>query len=172
MAEDLLILGQIRLFGNRAAFGSLVEKYQSPLRRYLYYLTGGDGSLADDIAQDAFIKAFEQLEKYHARGSFRGWLFRIAYNRFIDLRRGEHPQSPIEYASGSYAAAQGCEILFETLSPLSEIEKNLIILSCIQDCSHSEIAKITELPLGTVKTNIARAKEKLKKHLKENERDF
>lgn len=173
-AEDRLILAQIQLFGDTTAFGALVRKYQSPLRRYLYHLTGGNASLSDDISQEAFIKAFTNLKGFRGLGSFRGWLFKIAYCQFIDTCRTQRHHSDItELSSVPYSTLTAhSEMLAQTLSVLNENEKNLIVLHCIEECSHSEIAKITGQPLGTVKTTLARAKEKLKKHLKEDGRDF
>lgn len=172
-AEDLLILTQIRLFGDTAAFGALVRKYQSPLRRYIYNLTGGNGSLADDISQETFIKAFTSLKSFRGLGSFRGWLFRIAYCQFIDTHRTFRYHSDVTELSTAYQTVhQSSEMLAQTLSVLNDTERNLIILHCIEECSHSEIAKITSLPLGTVKTHLARAKDKLKKHLAEDGKDF
>lgn len=173
-AEDLLIIGQIRLFGDTAAFGELVRKYQSPLRRYLYNLTSGNASLADDISQESFIKAYSSIKEFKGLGSFRGWLFRIAYRQFVDTYRGfRHNDTITDKHNGSFSAhAHSVEILNQTLETLSDTERNLIILHCIEECSHSEIAKITTMPLGTVKSTLARAKDKLKKHLAEDGKDF
>lgn len=168
-AEDFLILTQIKLFGDTAAFGALVKKYQSPLRRYLYNLTGGNSSLADDISQEAFIKAYTGLKDFNKFGSFRSWLFRIAYCQFIDTHRTFHYHTDVCEVDVAYVnVAQSNKLLTQTLSVLSETERNLIILNCIEEFSHSEISKITLLPLGTVKTHLAKAKEKLKKHLRDD----
>lgn len=172
-AEDLLIIAQVRLFGDSAAFGALVRKYQSPLRRYLYNLTDGDGSLADDISQETFIKAFTSLKGFRGLGSFRGWLFRIAYCQFVDTHRTFRYHTDVTQIDPCYASVgQNYKMLAQTLAVLSDVERNLIILHCIEECSHSEIAKITALPLGTVKTHLARAKEKLKTYLAEDGKDF
>lgn len=172
-AEDLLILAQIRLFGDTSAFGALVRKYQSPLRRYIYNLTGGNGSLSDDISQETFIKAFTNLKSFKGFGSFKGWLFRIAYCQFIDTHRTFRYNADIDQIDVDYKnVGLKYEMLAQTLSPLTDVERNLIILHCIEECSHSELAKITALPLGTVKTHLAKAKEKLKKYLAEDGKDF
>lgn len=172
-AEDLLVITQIRLLGDTAAFEVLVKKYQSPLRRYLYNLTGGDGALADDISQETFIKAFTGLKSFRGIGSFRGWLFMIAYRQFIDTHRTFRYHAPITDQTHSYATTSSkIEMLSQTLAPLDTQERNLIILHCIEECSHSELAKITSLPLGTIKTCLARAKEKLRQHLAEDGKDF
>lgn len=169
-----MIIGQIRLFGDTSAFGDLVRKYQSPLRRYLYNLTGGNSSLADDISQESFIKAYSSIKDFRGLGSFRGWLFRIAYRQFVDTYRGfRYNETITERDSGSYSSCTATiEILNQTLESLSDTERNLIILHCVEECSHSEITKITGIPLGTVKSTIARAKNKLKTHLSEDGKDF
>lgn len=170
-AEDLLIISQIRLFGDTAAFGALVKKYQSPLRRYLYHLTGGDRATADDLSQETLIKAYTSLGEFKGLGGFRGWLFRIAYRRFLDSLRTQRSSAEIAEHNAGRVEPE-VQMLEQTLAPLTDTERNLIILSCIEECSHSEIAKITSIPLGTIKSTIARAKEKLKKHLEEDGKDF
>lgn len=151
----------------RASFGRLVEEHQSPLRRYLWYLTHGDGAMADDLAQDTFIKAYERLETYRG-GSFKAWLFTIAFRTYLDTKRSQKTFVPIEGLAHhtAYASAQPSgEILGVALDCLDEPEKNLVLLSVVEGLSHGEIAKTTGLPLGSVKGVIRRAKEKLKHHL-------
>lgn len=146
----------------------LVEKYQAPLRRYFWYLTSGNLSLSDDLSQETFIRAYERLKSYSALGSFRGWLFRIGYNQFIDSHRSSRASCSIDSIQNwSQEATADTELLCQTLQSLDDTERNLILLSCIEGCSHSEIAKITSMPLGSVKTVIARAKQKLQNELKD-----
>lgn len=85
--NDITLVTQVAVFGNRRAFDSLLRKYQSQVRRFLLSLTLGDGQLADDLAQDTFIKAYTCLHQFQARSRFSTWLFRIAYNVFYDYTR-------------------------------------------------------------------------------------
>ena len=157
----------------RASFGRLVEEYQSPLRRYLWYLTHGDAAAADDLAQDTFIKAYERLETYRG-GSFKAWLFTIAFRTYLDTKRSQKTfvsTDGIAYHTAYASAQPEGEILEAALNCLDDTEKNLVLLSAVEGLSHSEIAKTTGLPLGSVKGVIKRAKGKLKTHLHYEERE-
>lgn len=172
-AQDLWLVQRVRLGGSRAAFGGLVEKYQSPLRRYLTQLTGGNRSRADDLAQETFIKAFTSIRQFNGLGSFRAWLFRIAYRQFLDSCRSRKPQYDLEQVPywDLPQQAEGVEmgILQTALGCLDETERNVILLSAVEQLSHSQIAEVADLPLGTVKTVVARAKTKLRTYLKNEE---
>ena len=73
----------------REQFIGLVEEVQGPLRRFLCVLCGGDASRADDLAQEALLKAYLSFEGFEGRARFSTWLFRIAYNCFYDWRKAE-----------------------------------------------------------------------------------
>lgn len=146
------------------AFGRLVSDYQSPVRRYLFHLTDGDGQLADDLAQDAFIKAYTHWDSFKGNGA-KTWLFTIAYRTFIDHKRSIKRSVELQYARGAYSNASHMDLLKETLDCLDETEKHLAILSYVEQLSHSEIEKVTGMKLGTIKTVLRRAKEKLTKYL-------
>ncbi len=149
---------------NRTPFETVVTEFQSPLRRYLYYLTGGDAPLSDDLAQETFIKAFTNWHTFRGEGA-KTYLFRIAYRTFIDATRKQRPQTQIPLTMESSYPIEQFEILNETLAPLDEKERTLILLSCVEQLSHSEIVEVTALPLGSIKTTLRRAKDKLKQHL-------
>lgn len=166
---EWLLIRQVKHSGSRAAFGRLVEDYHAPLRRYLTHLTGGDRFRADDLAQEAFIKAFTSIRQFSGMGSFRAWLFRIAYRTFLDSRRSQHPTVAIETVEiGSENPAE-IAILQRALACLDDTERNLILLSAVEQLSHSQIARTVEMPLGTVKSIVARAKAKLREYLKNEE---
>lgn len=166
---EWLLIRQVKHSGSRAAFGRLVEEYHAPLRRYLTHLTGGDRFRADDLAQEAFIKAFTSIRQFSGMGSFRAWLFRIAYRTFLDSRRSQHPTVEIGTVEiGSENPAE-IAILQRALACLDDTERNLILLSAVEQLSHSQIARTVEMPLGTVKSIVARAKAKLREYLKNEE---
>lgn len=170
-AIDLLLVGRVRIFNDREAFGQLVERHQSSLRRYLLYLTDGNHSRADDLAQETFIKAMGAIGSFRGgvgAGAFRGWLFKIGYRAFLDSHRSARWHDTIDAFSSLPTDADSIAVtaLHSALGCLDETEKNLILLSAIEELSHGAIAEITELPLGTVKSTIARAKLKLRDYLK------
>ncbi len=163
------LVRRIKRTGDPDAFGSLVEHYQAPLRRYLTHLTGGDRFRADDLAQESFIKAFNSIRQFSGLGSFRAWLFRIAYRTFLDSRRSLHPTVEIEKTDPEDRDTTEIAILQSALACLDDTERNVILLSAVEQLSHSQIAHVSGLPLGTVKSAVARAKTKLRLHLKNEE---
>ena len=188
--SDLSLVTQVAVFGNRNAFDKLVVKYQSQLRRFFLHQTMGDGQLSDDLAQDTFIKAYVNIRQFRGTASFSTWLMRIAYNVFYDYKRKEqtHPQSLPEWrGDDTSGAADRCQK--GNISPLSQggdgggslrldihtalailkpDERTCITLQLIDGYSIDEIAKITDMPQGTVKSHLSRGKEKLANYLKEN----
>ena len=86
-SEEAAWIARCVLWDDRRAFAHLVEKYQVRLRRFLLHLTGGDSYLADDLAQDTFVRAYERIRSYKGLSSFSTWLFRIACNLFYDYSR-------------------------------------------------------------------------------------
>lgn len=151
----------------RVAFEQLVDQFQTPIRRYLFHLTQGNAPLCDDLAQETFIKAYKHY--YACTTNRRSWLFRIAHNTFIDHTRTVKNNVTTDYLTTAYASATHIDMLRETMQCLDANEKQLIVLSCIEQLSHSDITKITDIPLGTVKTIIRRAKGKLKIHLRDEQ---
>lgn len=145
-------------------FTATVERYSGALRRYLFHLTGGNSFAADDLAQEAFIKAYKNWHTCHS--SRQAWLFRIAYRTFLDTQRAAKAHPTTEISPSYQAAKEHIDILERTIDCLTENEKNFIILAFVEEFSHTDIAEVTGVPLGTVKTTIRRAKEKLKKHLR------
>ena len=167
--SDLWLGRRGKRSGDRGGFGELGGRYQSPLRRYLTHLTGGDRFRADDLAQECFIKAFTSIGQFSGLGSFRAWLFRIAYRTFLDNRRSVHPTQEIERTEVGEENPAEIAILHSALACLDDTERNVILLSAVEQLSHSQIAHVAEMPLGTVKSVVARAKAKLREYLKNEE---
>lgn len=86
-AEDLLWISQVVVADDHRAFERLVRKYQSSVRRFLLNLTLGDSYLADDLAQETFIKVYLNIRSFKGISAFSTWLYRIAYNVFFDSKR-------------------------------------------------------------------------------------
>ncbi|MEF9950855.1 MAG: RNA polymerase sigma factor, partial [Mucinivorans sp.] len=132
------------------------------------YLTHGDSAKADDLAQETFIKAWQSYASFRG-GSFRAWLFTIAFRNFLDEKRRAHTFEKVETLDKcSYTDKEG-EILDVALDCLDENEKNLLLLSAVEQFSHAEISQLTTLPLGSVKSTIKRAKTKLRNYLRNEE---
>ena len=151
--------------GDAAAFSELVRRRQSGLRNLLRRLSR-DPALADDLAQQAFLKAWRALPKLRSVGAFGAWLRRLAVNTWLEHVRGAPPLAegdPDELAGG--AAPSGAEEqldLDRALAQISADERLCVVLAYHEGMSHAEISAATTLPLGTVKSHIKRGGERLR----------
>ena len=153
-----------------AAFGELIRRHQSQVRNFLRKLAR-DETLADDLAQDCFLHAWNKIHTYSGSGSFIGWLLKIAYTTFLQSKRKSKRYHEILEQAGqemdrSDATGQNVpetELDLDTLlAALNEQERVIMIFSYACGLSHREISEATDLPAGTVKSIIHRAKEKIR----------
>ena len=147
-----------------------VRAEQESLRRFLLALCGGDSQEADDIAQDALVRAYVASGSFLGLSKFSTWLFRIAYNCYIDRQRRPRPES-ISTDSVQVLNIPSSELtddkfkyqqLYHALEQLPEKEKAVIILHYFEDRSIKEIASILQIPLGTVKYHLSIGRNHLK----------
>ena len=152
-------------------FISLVRAEQEPLRRFLLALCGGDAALSDDLAQDALVRTYVASGSFLGLSKFSTWLFRIAYNCYIDYCRKAKPsQVPVDEAlaiasDDSSDAAFRYQQLYRALELLPEKEKAAIALFYFEDRSIKEIASILGIPSGTVKYHLSQGRNNLKQHI-------
>lgn len=152
-------------------FISLVKAEQESLRRFLLALCGGDAALADDIAQDALVRAYVASGSFLGLSKFSTWLFRIAYNCYIDhCRRARPEQTSIDAAMTVPAddasdKAFRYQQLYHALEHLPEKEKAAIALFYFEDRSIKEISSILGIPSGTVKYHLSSGRTHLKQHM-------
>jgi RNA polymerase sigma-70 factor (ECF subfamily) len=174
--------------GEEAAYRELVRRYERPLFSLLYRMVR-DRELAEDLAQETFVKALNAIESYRPEFKFSSWIFKIANNAAIDhLRRREldtlslqgspHAETP------EAVEATALQIGDRQESPLEEFEarelggeieaaiarlrpeyRSCILLRHVEGRAYEEIAEILGLPLGTVKTYIHRARNELRREL-------
>ena len=180
--NDISLIAQVVVFHNTRAFDQLVRKYQSPVRRFFLNLTCGDSELSDDLAQDTFIRAYTSLASFKNLSSFSTWLYRLTSNAAIDFLRRQRRQGAdgpslddedtfVEVADPSPSPHQQAETLelrqalVQGLNTLAPEHRQVLLLRELQGLSYEEIAACLELDLGTVKSRIARAREKLRKYL-------
>ncbi len=168
---DADLVARTILEEDQHAFSELVRRHQSAVRGLLRQLTRTDPALADDLAQEAFIKAYKNIRSFRGEAKFSTWLYRIAYNCFreearrrkefvgIDDARLEAEQDPGTVDAGLRQDLQ------QALGLLPLHERTAVLLCCQNGLSHDEAARVLEIPLGTVKTNVLRGREKLKKTL-------
>ncbi|WP_254600965.1 RNA polymerase sigma factor [Caulobacter sp. S45] len=165
---ELAVLAQA---GDRSAFGELVRRH-GPAVRGLLRRMGAQPSLADDVAQDAFLAAYERIAEFRGQGAFAGWVKRIAARLYIkrckrQLRLAELGAADADTAMqtpGESAAGQRLD-LDGALKLLSPAERLCVSLCCGAGFSHAELAEALKSPLGTVKSHVRRGLDKMKAHL-------
>ncbi len=170
--EDHYLVARAVSSEDTAAFGELIRRHQSQVRNFLRKLTG-DNSAADDLAQDGFLDAWNKLQTFTGRGSFIGWLLKVAYTTFLQSKRKskrymevlEEAAYVAQTESRSYTQ-QTDEVsdLDKLLAVLTVDERAIIVMSYACGLSHREISDVTGLPTGTVKSVIFRSKEKIRKN--------
>ncbi len=145
------------------AFGGLVRMHQSTVRLLLLRLTRGNDALADDLAQETFLTAFRKINSYRSDGAFSGWLYAIAYRAFLQFMRKQKPppEQIAEETKRDDSVAARIDIE-KALYGLSIEEKSCITLCYTYGMTHIEASAVMDMPLGTVKSHIARGKEKLR----------
>ncbi len=152
-------------------FIDLVRVEQEPLRRFLLALCDGDSALADDIAQNTLVRAYVASGSFLGLSKFRTWLFRIAYNCYIDNRRKRSLETvPLDgdearniRTDDSPDSSFRYQRLHQALERLPEKEKAAIILFYFEDHSVKEISSILDIPAGTVKYHLSSGRKRLKK---------
>jgi len=160
--------------GDRVAFAELVRRHQGKVRALLLRLCG-DRSLADDLAQEVFLRAYRGLLGFEGRSSFGTWVYRISYNVYLNhrTRTRSYAALPEDYdvraaAPDDALSAPRADLrrdLQAAIAELPERYRAVIVLYYLQEVSYPEIAEILELPLGTVKTHLHRAKRMLRLHM-------
>ena len=170
------------LAGETAAFGLLVERYQHRLYGSLVQVTGSVDQ-AHDIAQDTFLHAFEKLSTFRGQSQFYSWLYRIALNAAVSARRktrrvtasldvqreltGVEPADEAERASPSVALeiSERRQLVQKALQELSPEFRTVLVLKEMDDLKYEEIAEIVNIPVGTVRSRIHRARMELRAKL-------
>jgi len=175
-AATEIALIALAISGDDNAFEELVRRRQGSVRRLLRQLSG-DWAIADDFAQEAFIRAWQKLRTLRTPGAFGSWLRKIAVNVFLQhiRRKGPEMADTSEQASGTNVNDRNPSIrmdLEKALSLLRPVERLCVILSYSERMSHGEISEATGLPPGTVKSHISRGTVRLRQTLSEYKDDF
>jgi len=164
------LVAQVVARQDAEAFGELVRRHQSQVRNFLRKLTR-DTVLADDLSQDAFLHAWNKLHTYSGKGTFIGWLLKVAYTTFLQSKRKSNRYAEILEEVGFATESKDDSILRQSdeisdldkfLAVLTNDERAVMILSYACGLSHREIGETADLPIGTVKSIIFRGKEKIR----------
>jgi RNA polymerase sigma factor (sigma-70 family) len=187
--DDKLVAAAVE--GDESAYAQLVDKYQRALFYHIAKLVK-DKEQIEDLVQEAFMKAFGNLKSYNTDYAFSTWLYRIATNHSIDYLRKrklqtlsiDEPQKTkdgeleVQLPDDSYVTdrdiirKQRKQIIHKSIENLPEKYREVIRMRHMEEKSYQEIAEILDLPLGTVKAHIFRAREMLYKSLKDKRRHF
>lgn len=175
------------LSGSQSAYTRLVERFERPVYNLVIRMVR-DRTLAEDLAQEAFVKAFNRLDTYRSgQGKFSNWLFKIAHNTSIDhLRKSQLDTVPLDRSAPDepdYHAVLADrdaatplnrtltgdlgEALEAAIARLRPEYREAIVLRHQEGLAYEEIAEIVDMPLGTVKTHIHRARKELAGMLEE-----
>lgn len=165
MLDETKLIERVVRDDDRHAFKQLVLSHQSSLRVFLRRILNQD-SLADDCAQEVWITIYQKLATYRG-GSFRSWIFSIALRKALRLKTKEGRTDLLdEDESPAPLVPEGLKLdLEKSLATLSLAQRTCLHLASCEEMSHEEIAEVLGLPLGTVKSHVSRAKERLKKLL-------
>jgi RNA polymerase sigma-70 factor, ECF subfamily len=183
--QDIVALARA---GEEAAYRELIRRYERPLFSLLYRMVR-DRELAEDLAQETFVKALNAIESYRPEFKFSSWIFKIANNAAIDhLRRreldtlsldgsphaetpeaveatalqiGDRQESPLDAVEARELGGQ----IEQAIAQLRPEYRSCILLRHVEGRAYEEIAEILNLPLGTVKTYIHRARNELRQAL-------
>ncbi len=189
LEDDKLVAAAIK--GDQSAFSLIMEKYQKPLYFHLIKMVK-DKEHVEDLVQEAFMKAFDNLSSYSTNYAFSTWLYRITTNHAIDYLRKKKLQTlsihePVKTRDGEMnlqledekASADNrvmkkerSQIIHEAIDHLPEKYRVVIKLRHFEELSYDEISEQLDLSLGTVKAHIFRAREMLYKELKDRRGEF
>lgn len=183
---DLILQCQAGMRPEKTAFAELLRRYQSHVDRVLYHLAP-DWSDRSDLAQEVWIRVYRNLNRLQEPSKFRGWLSRITTNLFYDeLRKRKRVSSPLSLDAPrqlddgeldwelpsddpgpdeQLATREFYDQLREAIADLPEVFRITIVLREIEGMAYEEIAEITGVSLGTVKSRIARARQRLQMQL-------
>lgn len=175
MSEESQLIDRA-LRGDRGAFTELVEKNQDRLFASMLQITGSPDE-AEEVVQEAFIRAFMKLATFQRNSQFFTWLYRIAFNSALSRRRRKRARISLDQwreNNGLEVASQGDAVdepmlqrervamVRQALRALSEDHRSILVLREMEDYSYEEIAEILEVSIGTVRSRLSRARGQLK----------
>jgi RNA polymerase sigma-70 factor (ECF subfamily) len=177
--NDNDLIARVIANGDKHAFATLVTRHQSQLRASLRKMTQGNLALADDVAQETFILAWKNIGKFRYEAKFSTWLYRIAFNAWqTEVRRKselpidddtQYTPTPSKPESDATNLRRDMEY---AMQDLSDAERSAIHHCYYLDLSHDEAAYTLNMPLGTLKTHVLRAKDKMRQRLESYRNDI
>jgi RNA polymerase sigma factor (sigma-70 family) len=164
---DARLLEQIRS-GDAEAGHRFVREHYTPVYRYLLYLSG-QSDLAEDLTQETFLQGWRRLDTFQGRGSLRSWLYRIAHREFLHRQQCRQAalglDGMVEVAAPDATAWMDSVELREVIDRLPLAQREVVLLHYLEGYSSAEIARIVEVPAGTVRYRLSQAREHLRQAL-------
>jgi RNA polymerase sigma-70 factor, ECF subfamily len=178
VSDDTQLIDQA-LAGNTDAFGQLVLKYQDRLFNTVFHVVG-HAEDARDIVQETLVQAFLKLESFRRESALYTWLYRIAFNVAVSQRRRRRPiasldrrrETNLDPADDGLSPAESLEQkerhgqVRAAIARLPDDQRAVLVLREIDGCCYETIAEILDLPLGTVRSRLHRARVQLRTELK------
>jgi RNA polymerase sigma-70 factor (ECF subfamily) len=168
--SDSQLVALVQSTTDTNAYSELVSRYQTSLFAFIYRYTN-EKYLAEDITQDAFIKAYEKISLFKGQAQFKTWLFSIAYREFLQFKRKESSFKKLLgkfelHTSKKYLSKLDTHIdLNNALKRLSDNQRAVILLCDAGGMSNNEASTILEMPLGSLKTYIKQARSIMRNYL-------
>jgi RNA polymerase sigma factor (sigma-70 family) len=171
--SDPDLVARVLLRDDRNAFAELVRRHQSTVRMLHRRLTGGDAALADDLAQETFLRVYRGLAQWRGDSKLSSWIYRVAYNVFASehekrARRATDPTAEVPVGATDEIGQDTAMLrrdLEAALLTLPVPQRSAIVLTAVHGVSNEEAALILDCPVGTVKTHIHRGKQRLREVL-------
>lgn len=192
MSVDDAVLIRRTQDGDRAAFDELIARHSKRAYQYAFRLTSNPEE-ASDVVADAFIRVYNSMQNFRGQSAFTTWLYRIITNCFLDLRKRErnrqHVSLEAQLTTDSGEVTRQIEddapgpddeafknareeVVQRALTQLAEYQKAMLILYHVEMKSYEEIAETLDLPIGTVKSRLNRARLSLREALKKDSELF
>ena len=164
--SDAELVARVLGGDDRRAFAEVVRQHQSKVRSLLRKLAAGDHALADDLAQETFLRAYRGLAGFAGKARLSTWLCQIAYHAFLAEAGRARPRPVRDHAAEGTTSSPDSRALLRhdlerAFAHLTPAERDAIALTFGQDMTHEDAAQILGCPLGTLKTNVARGMAKL-----------
>lgn len=189
--EDLMLIDRAR-DGDRSAFDQLVLKYEARAYQYAFRLTR-DPEQAGDVVSDAFLRVYSALKNFRGQSAFSTWLYRIVTNCFLDRKKRDKDSNNVsldssvnigdgeverQYEDDSDGPAEIAErnaretAIQDALGSMPEYQRAMLIMYHVEGLSYEEISDALDLPIGTVKSRLNRARVALREQLSQNSELF
>lgn len=185
--DDAVLIRQCQ-GGDRSAFDLLVRQYEQKAYQYAYRLTR-DSDEASDVVAEAFVRVFNAIGSFRSQSTFGTWLYRILTNCYLDYRKKDKSKYNTSLDSGVQLEGGEVERQFqdtsdgpveeaersakesavqEALAKMPEYQSAMLVMYHVENLSYEEISEALDLPLGTVKSRLNRARLALRDHLTGN----